>query len=96
MDYKELTRHIGKAGLTIREFAKLIKANPNSITNLSNKKKKIPKNLAIIAVLLGEIVDKQIDYKPLFEQLDLEPQKARIEKSFGKKLKDKNATYKQP
>lgn len=94
MNYEELVRNIGKAGLTIREFAKLIKANPNSITNLSNKKTKVPKNLAIIATLLGELVEKEIDYKPLFEKLDLEPQRARVENSFGKKIKDKNATYK--
>jgi len=94
LDYEELVRNIGKAGLTIKEFAKLIKANPNSITNLSNKGKKVPKNLAIIAMLLGELVDNQIDYKPLFDKLELEPQKARVEKSFGKKIKGKNATHK--
>lgn len=85
MDYDELVRNIGKASLTIKEFAKLIKANPNSITNLSNKK--VPKNLAIIAVLLGELVNKKIDYKPLFKKMDLEPQKARVKESFGEKLK---------
>ena len=96
MDYKELVRNIGKAGLTIKEFAELIKANPNSITNLSNKEKKVPKNIAIIAMLLGELVDNKIDYKPLFKRLNLKPQKARVEKSFGKQIKDKNATLKQP
>lgn len=94
MDYDELVRNIGKAGLTIKEFAELIKANPNSITNLSNKEKKVPKNLAIIAMLLGELVDKKIDYKSLFDKLELEPQKARVEKSFGKQIKEKNATLK--
>ena len=92
MDYEELVRNIGKAGLTIKEFAELIKANPNSITNLSNKEKKVPKNLAIIAMLLGELVDNQIDYKPLFEKLDLESQKARVKNTFGKK-KDENVSY---
>lgn len=85
MNYDELVRNIGKAGLTIKEFAELIKANPNSITNLSNKDKNVPKNLAIIAVLLGELVDNDIDYKPLFSRMALEPQKARVENSFGKK-----------
>ena len=37
MNYEELTRNIAKAGLDIKEFAKLIKANPNSITNLKSK-----------------------------------------------------------
>jgi hypothetical protein len=76
MNYEELTRNIAKAGLDIKEFAELIKANPNSITNLKSKGK-MPKNIAVIAVLLGEIVDKGLGYKHLFEKLDLQEQKAR-------------------
>ena len=52
MKYEEFTRNIGKAGLTIKEFAELIKANPNSMTNLA-KKDNVPKNLAIIVAFLG-------------------------------------------
>jgi hypothetical protein len=76
MKYEELIRNIGKAGLDVKQFADLIKANPNSITNLSLKDV-MPKNIAIIAVLLGELVDKGIEYKPLFEKMDLKEQKAR-------------------
>lgn len=76
MDYKELTRNIGKAGLSIKEFAELIKANPNSITNLS-KKEFMPKNIAIISVLLGELAENKIPFKDLLEKLDLQEQKAR-------------------
>jgi hypothetical protein len=76
MKYEELIRNIGKAGLTATEFAKLIKANSNSITNLKSKGK-VPKNLAIIATLLGEMVDKKIPYQHLFDGLELEEQKAR-------------------
>lgn len=83
MDYEEFTRNVRKAGLTLKEFAHLIKTNPNSITNLS-KKEQMPKNLAIIAVLLGEMVDKGLEYKGLFEKMNLEPQKARVKGSFGK------------
>lgn len=84
MNYEEFTRNIGKAGLTIKEFATLIKANPNSLTNLS-KKETIPKNLAIIVVLLGELVDKGLEYKHLFEKMDLEHQKPRVKDTFGEK-----------
>ena len=90
MNYDELIRNIGKAGLDIKEFAELIKANPNSITNLKSKEK-MPKNIAVIAVLLGEMVDKGLDYKHLFEKLELEEQKARRksddETLFRKKVK---------
>ena len=81
MNYNEFKRNIGKAGLNLKEFALLIKASPNSITNLANRDT-IPKNLAIISVLLGELVDNNIEYKHLFEKMDLTKQKARVE-SFG-------------
>jgi len=83
MDYEEFTRNVRKAGLTLKEFALLIKTNPNSITNLS-KKEHMPKNLAIIAVLLGELVDKGLGYEHLFQKMELEPHKARVLGSFGK------------
>lgn len=86
MDYEEFTRNVRKAGLTLKEFAHLIKTNPNSITNLS-KKEQMPKNLAIIAVLLGELVDKGLGYEHLFQQMELEPHKARVLGSFGKTKK---------
>lgn len=76
MTYEELTRNIAKTGLDIKEFSELIKVNPNSITNLKPKRN-MPKNLTIIAVLLGEMVDKGLEYKYLFEKLDLKEQKAR-------------------
>lgn len=91
MVYEELTRNIGKAGLSIKEFAELIKVNPNSITNLKNKES-VPKNLAIIAVLLGELVDKKIPYNHLLEDIDIQEQKARRDSKdetlFKKKKKD--------
>ena len=76
MKYEELTRNIAKAGLDIKEFAELIKANPNSITNLKSKKK-IPKNIGIIAVLLGEMKEAKLPFKDFLNSLDLEEQKAR-------------------
>jgi len=71
MNYKEFTRNLGKAGLTVNGFAKLLKYNRNSITNLS-KNESIPKHLAIIAVLLGEMKDKGVDYEPLLKKMDIE------------------------
>ena len=88
MNYEELTRYIAKAGLDIKEFAELIKANPNSITNLKSKKK-IPKNIGIIAVLLGEMKEAKLPFKDYLNSLDLEEQKAR-RKSDDKTLFKKN------
>ena len=76
MNYEELTRNTPKAGLDIKEFVELIKANPNSIINLKSKKK-IPKNIGIIAVLLGEMKEAKLPFKDFLNSLDLEEQKAR-------------------
>ena len=76
MNYEELKRKIRKAGLDIKDFAELIKVNPNSITNLKSKKK-IPKNIGIIAVLLGEMKEAKLPFKDFLNSLDLEEQKAR-------------------
>ena len=90
MNYYELIRNIRKAGLSVKEFAILLKANPNSITNLK-KKESVPKNLGIIAVLLGEMVDKGLEYKHLFEKLNLNGQKRRrSEEDRGMLFKKKN------
>lgn len=88
MNYEELTRNIAKAGLDIKEFAELIKANPNSITNLKSKEK-MPKNIAIVAVLLGEMKEAKLPFKDYLNSLDLEEQKAR-RKSDDKTLFKKN------
>ena len=76
MNYEELKRNIRKAGLDIKDFAELIKVNPNSITNLKSKKK-IPKNIGIIAVLLGEMKEAKLPFKDFLNSLDLEEQTAR-------------------
>lgn len=88
MRYREPTINIVKAGLGIKEFAKSIKANPNLITNLKLKEK-MSKNIAVIAVLLGEMVNKGLEYKYIFEKLELEKQKAG-RKSDNKTLFKKN------
>lgn len=84
MDYEELTRNVGKAGLTLKQFAHLLKMTPNSITNLKGKAV-IPKHIAIIAVLLGEMVDKKVDYKGVLERVDIGSYKARTTRFNGTK-----------
>ncbi len=88
MDYNEFRRNIGKAGLTIKEFAGLLKVKPNSITNLKTKGN-VSKNLGIIAVLLGELADNQVPFKNLFEKLDLQEQKARRDSNDNTLFKPK-------
>ena len=71
MDYDEFQRHLGKAGLKVYEFARLMEMNPTSISN--KRAVGVPRHLAVIAVLLGEMVDNGIDYRRAFERLETTP-----------------------
>jgi hypothetical protein len=76
MKYDEFQRHVGKAGLTIKEFAQLIRMNRVTISNLA-KKGEVPAHLAIIACLMGEMADRGLDFRRALESLDITPRKAR-------------------
>jgi len=84
MTYDDFKKNIKGANLTLREFADLIKANRNSITNLSTQEN-VPKNLYIISALLAEMSYHNIDYKKVLKQMDIEPQRARVKNTFGEK-----------
>ena len=76
MTYDEFKRQVGKAGITTREFAKLIKLNPNSITNYA-KKGAVPSHLAIIVALMGEMAENKINFKATLENIGLDSKKPR-------------------
>lgn len=76
MMYDEFQRHIGKAGLTLKEFARLIGMNRVSLSNLS-KKGDVPCHLAIIAALMGEMKDKGVDFVSVLSRIDIVKKKAR-------------------
>lgn len=82
MKYSEFRRHLGKAGLTTADFAYLIKLNPNSITNYS-KRGTVPSNLAVIATLMGHIVDNGLEFKEVLGKIDITPNKVRGAASVG-------------
>ncbi|MGE4378919.1 MAG: XRE family transcriptional regulator [Candidatus Izemoplasmatales bacterium] len=87
MNYKEFKRHVAKAGLTIKMFATLLHLSPSTITNYS-KKNEVPMHLAIIAVLMGEMADKKLDFIKRIEELDFKPQIKRPN-AFKKSIKIK-------
>jgi hypothetical protein len=74
MDYGEFRRQLGKAGLTAKEFAALVKLNCNSVTNYSQKKE-VPAHWAIVVVLMGELAEHNIDFKSPILQIKLEQNK---------------------
>ena len=76
MNYEEFQRQLGKAGLSIREFAALIKMRHNSISNYS-KRGEVPSHLALIAALLGEMGEHRIDFRKVISSIEIDKKRAR-------------------
>ena len=68
MPYEEFQRLMGKAGLSIKEFATLLDMNPNSITNYK-KIGKVPTHIAVLVYLLSSMKDEGADFYPIFEKI---------------------------
>ena len=90
MNYEEFQRHIGKAGLTLKEFAALIRMNRISLSNLA-KKDEVPSHLAVIAALLGEMKDKGVEFRDVLARIEIAPKKARGAGKSGRFGGDKQA-----
>lgn len=76
MTYDEFHRQLGKANLTIRAFAELLKMNRSSLSNYC-KKGSVPSHLALIALLLAEMAERKIDYFDLISKIEITPKKPR-------------------
>ena len=71
MNYGEFKRHLGKAGLSINEFSSLIEVGASSVSNYA-KKNAVPTQYAVIAVLLGDIADRNVDFRELLKRFGLD------------------------
>lgn len=81
MEYTRFTQVLRDARITIRQLAKLLHMNPNSITNHA-RSGVIPDHLGAIALLIGAMAKHGIDYAELLEHADLRGKQPRG-KSFG-------------
>ena len=68
MPYTEFQRLVGKAGLSIKEFAALLDMKPNSITNYS-KQGVVSTQIAVIVALISTMKDEGLDFYPIFEKV---------------------------
>ena len=68
MPYTEFQRLIGKAGLSIKEFAALLDMKPNSITNYS-KQGVDHTHIAVIVALSTTMKNEGLDFYPIFEKV---------------------------
>lgn len=76
MTYTEFLRQLGKAGLTVKEFATLLGMNRNSITNCAARGE-VPVHLAVIASLMAEMAEHRLDFRQVMLRIPVEPKKAR-------------------
>lgn len=76
MTYEEFRRQLGKAGLTVKGFADLIKQSPNSITNHA-KHGEVPPHLAIIAALMGDMAEAGMDYRATMTRIQFDANRPR-------------------
>ena len=83
MTYDEFKRQLGKAGLNISQFAKLIKQTPNSITNYASHAE-VPPHLAIISSLMGDMADAGLDFKKTLSKIEIRANKPRGGAKKGK------------
>lgn len=90
MEYDEFLRQIGKAGLSVKKFAELIKQTPNSISNRA-RRGKVPSHLAIIATLMGDMADAGLNFQATLSRIKYEPRKQRT-----RTAKEKHDESKQP
>jgi hypothetical protein len=71
--YAEFRRHLGKAGMTINQFAAYLGVRPASVSNHS-KSGVVPRNYAIIAILLGDAADRGVNGPKLLGSFGVFPQ----------------------
>ncbi len=76
MTYDEFRRQLGKAGISAKEFADLVKLNHNSITNYA-KDGMVPNHWAIVALLMGEMAENKVDFKEALSRIEISPNKIR-------------------
>lgn len=74
MTYDEFQRQLGKAGLTVKEFAQLVCMNRVSISNHA-KIGHVPWHLAVIASLMAEMAEQGVDYRSALARVGIEPRK---------------------
>lgn len=76
MTYDDFLSELGRARLSVRAFADLIGMNRNSVSNYASRCE-VPRHLAVIAVLLGEMKVKGIAFEAAVERVSSTRKKPR-------------------
>lgn len=76
MRYDAFQEELKGARLSVRAFARLLKLNPNSITNYKTVGE-VPSHLAVIASLIRAMKDAALDYEAAIARVPIERKAAR-------------------
>lgn len=76
MEYPEFRRHVGKANLTINEFAGYLDVQPSSVSNYA-RKGRVPPAYAALAVLMGDAADRGVDFRAVLVRFGVHSARAR-------------------
>lgn len=76
MEYVEFRRHIGKANLTINEFAGYLDVRPSSVSNHA-RNGRVPPAYAVLAVLMGDAADHGVDFRAVLARFGIRSIRAR-------------------
>jgi hypothetical protein len=83
MTYDEFQRRVRKAGLTVKEFAELVRMNKNSVTNCAARGE-VPSHLAVMVTLMAELAEHRVDFRTGLERLELDIKRPRGGASVGR------------
>lgn len=82
VNYEEFKRRLGKAGLSVKEFADLVQISCNSVSNYSARGD-VPVHLAIAVTLMSEMADHHLDFRSALQSLDVKEKKPRGQSGAG-------------
>lgn len=82
MSYSDFLVELQKIGLSVRAFAKLLGMNPNSLSNYA-RNGELPTHIALIAVLVVGVAEKDGDYRQIMSKVSLAPKKPRGAGKYG-------------
>lgn len=83
MTYEEFRRQLGKAGVSVKEFTGLVRLSNSSIPNYA-KEGQVPDHWAIVAALMGEMAENDLDFKSVLRKIEIRHKKARGSATKGK------------
>ncbi|MET3463914.1 helix-turn-helix domain-containing protein [Variovorax atrisoli] len=76
MRYEEFKRRLGKAGLSLKEFAELVGVSSNTVSNYAARGT-VPPHLAVEVTLMGELAELGADFRKALQELELKERKLR-------------------